>query len=268
MRAGRLTHRQSSGEVCVACRGEARVALARTPEVYLDSTNMKTIRALYTAPFFAIRSFAIRSFAIRSFAIRSFAIRSFAILWAAGLAAPAFASGGGENNIFAGDFGNVLWTLLIFFLVLGVLGKYAWGPLLESLKAREDFIRESLESAKRDRDQSEVRLKEYDDKLTEARAEATAIVEEGRRDSEVLRQRIEEEARAEAERMIERAKREIGIAKETAVKELYTLSGSLATDIASRIVGRELKAEDHQRLIEESISDLEQLGPNQVLSAF
>ncbi len=185
-----------------------------------------------------------------------------AVLAAASLAAPAFASGGGENNIFAGDFGNVLWTLVIFFLVLFVLGKYAWGPLLDSLKAREDFIRESLETAKHDRDRAEARLKEYDDKLTEARAEATAIVEEGRRDADVARQRIEDEARAEAEKMIDRAKREIGIAKETAVKELYTLSGTLATDIATRIVGRELKPEDHERLIEKSIGELEQMGPN------
>ncbi len=191
-----------------------------------------------------------------------FALRFFALLGAASLAAPAFAAGGGENNIFAGDVGNVFWTLVIFFLVLAVLGKYAWGPLLDSLRAREDFIRESLETAKHDRDQAETRLKEYDDKLTEARAEATAIVEEGRRDAEVARERIEEEARAEADKMVERAKREIGIAKETAVKELYTLSGTLATDIATRIVGRELKPEDHQRLIEESIGELEQLGPN------
>ncbi len=193
---------------------------------------------------------------------RNSATRLFVLLWAASLATPAFAAGGGENNIFAGDLGNVFWTLVIFFLVLFVLGKYAWGPLLDSLKAREDFIRESLETAKQDRDRAEARLKEYDDKITEARAEATAIVEEGRRDAEVARQRIEEEARAEAEKMIERAKREIGIAKETAVKDLYTLSGKLATDIAIRIVGREITPEDHERLIEMSISELEQQGPN------
>ena len=199
----------------------------------------------------------------RFFTQRPVATRALAALWAVGLAAPSLAAGeGGENNIFAGDVGNVLWTLVIFFLVLFFLGKYAWGPLLDSLKAREDFIRESLETAKRDRDRAEARLKEYDDKLTEARAEATAIVEEGRRDAEVARQRIEEEARAEAEKMIERAKREISIAKETAVKDLYTLSGRLATDIAVRIVRREIKPEDHERLIEESISELEQAGPN------
>ncbi len=195
--------------------------------------------------------------------LRFIALRFLAVLCMTSLAAPVLAAGsGGENNIFAGDFGNVLWTLVIFFLVLAVLGKFAWGPLLDSLRAREDFIRESLETAKHDRDQAEARLKEYDDKLTEARAEATAIVEEGRRDAEVARQRVEEEARAEAEKMIERAKREIGIAKETAVKDLYNLSGNLATDIAARIVGRELKPEDHERLIEESIGELEQMGPN------
>ncbi len=179
------------------------------------------------------------------------------------VAVPALAAGGGgENNIFAGDLGNVLWTLLIFFLVLFFLGKFAWGPLLDSLKAREDFIRESLETAKRDRDEAEARLKDYDDKLNEARAEATSIVEEGRRDADVMRQRIEEEAQAEAEKMIDRAKREIAIAKETAVKDLYTLSGDLATGIASRIVARELDKDDHERLIGESIAELEKMGPN------
>lgn len=177
------------------------------------------------------------------------------------LAAPVFAApeGEGGNNIFAGDIGNVFWTLLVFGLVLWVLGKFAWGPLLDTLKQREDFIRESLESAKADRDAAETRLQEYEERLNEARAEATAIVEEGRRDAEVLRHRIEEEARGETDKMIERARREITIARETAVKELYELSGRLATEIAGRIVGRELKPEEHERLIRDSIAEMEQV---------
>lgn len=182
------------------------------------------------------------------------------------IAVPALAAGGGEghgeSSIFAGDLGNVLWTLVIFGLVLVVLGKYAWGPMLEMLQKREDFIRESLESAKNDRVEAEARLAEYEERLTVARAEATAIVEEGRRDAEVLRQRIEEEARAEAGKVMERAKREIAIAHETAMKELYEVSGRLATDIAGRIVGRELSAGDHERLIRESIEEIGQVETN------
>lgn len=165
----------------------------------------------------------------------------------------------GGYNIFAGDFGNVFWTLLIFALVLLVLYRYAWGPLLDTLQKREDFIRESLESAKTDRDAAEQRLEEYEARLTEARTEATAIVEEGRRDAEVLRHRIEEEARAETEKMIDRARREITIARETAVKELYEVSGRLATEIAGRIVDRELDPGEHERLIRASIAEMEQV---------
>ncbi len=173
-----------------------------------------------------------------------------------GTAAPAMAAGGGESNIFAGDLGNAIWTLVVFGLVLFVLGKYAWGPLLETLQQREQFIRESLEKAKADREEAELRLKQYEDKLTAARAEATSIVEEGRRDAEQVRRRIEEQAREEADKMVERAKREISIAQQTAVKELYATSASLATELAGRVLRREVKAEDHERLISESLDEL------------
>lgn len=175
------------------------------------------------------------------------------------VALPAFAAGGGdgENNIFAGDVGNVFWTLVTFGLVLFVLGKFVWGPLTDMIQKREEFIRDSLEQAKSDREAAESSLAELEKRLNDARAEATAIVDEGRRDAETVRQRIEADAKAEAEKMVERAKREIGIARETAVKELYELSGNLAAEIAGRIVGRELQAKDHDRLISEALEELQ-----------
>lgn len=175
------------------------------------------------------------------------------------MAAPAFAAegGGGEPNVFAGDVGNAIWTIAIFLLVVVVLGKYAWGPILKSLQAREDFIRESLEKAKRDRDEAEARLKEYESRIANARAEATAIVEEGRRDAEAVKRTIEEAARSEADRMVDRAKHEIQLATDTATKDLYNLSAHLATDIAAKILGREISAQDHERLISESLASLD-----------
>jgi F-type H+-transporting ATPase subunit b len=174
------------------------------------------------------------------------------------LAAPALAAEAehgaeGGSNPFAGDFGNALWTLIIFGFVVIVLGKFAWGPILNTLQARETFIRESLETAKRDRDEAEARLREYEERLAQARAEATAIVEEGRRDAVVVKQRIEEDAQLEADKRLERAKREIQIATETATKELYLLSARLATDMAGKMIGRELTPQDHERLIAESL---------------
>ncbi|MCP4565300.1 MAG: ATP synthase F0 subunit B, partial [Bosea sp.] len=157
-----------------------------------------------------------------------------AALWLFGHAAPAFAAthadaGQSQNSIFAGDVGNIVWTVVIFGLVLVVLRVFAWRPLLDNLKKREDFISDSLKKADLKQKKAEENLAASKKELIKVRAEATAIVDEGRRDAEVLHRRIEEEARAEAASMLERARREIGIARESAVKELYDLSGRLAT---------------------------------------
>ena len=177
---------------------------------------------------------------------------------------PALASGGegGTPSPFAGDLGSALWTLVIFIIVIFVLGKFAWGPILGALQKREDFIRDSLESAKKDREQSEAKLKEYTEQLTAARAEAKGIVEEGRRDAETVQRKIEDSAKKESTALIERARREIQIATDSAVKDLYDLSGKLATDIASRIIRKELNAAEHERLIAESIDELSKVHRN------
>jgi len=177
------------------------------------------------------------------------------------VAAPAVAAEGGHaeggaNNPFAGDIGNAIWTVIIFLGVLLVLGKYAWGPILSNLQARENFITESLEKAKKDRDEAEARLKQYEERLASARAEAAAIVDEGRRDAVVVKQQIEADAREEANRMIERARREIQIATDTATKEIYTLSTRLAVEMATRLVSKQLTVEDQERLIADSIEAL------------
>ncbi len=186
----------------------------------------------------------------------------FALLAIAVPAAAAGAEAEGGSNLFAGDLGNAIWTLVIFLGLLAVLSKFAWGPILGALQGREDFIRDALAKAKDDRDAAEAKLAEYEGILDKARAEATSIVEEGHRDADVLRAKIEEKAKSEAEKMLDRAKREIDLAKDTAKKELYTVSGELSTRIASKIVGRSLTDADHQRLIDESITEIKQLGTN------
>jgi F-type H+-transporting ATPase subunit b len=179
------------------------------------------------------------------------------------MAPPVFAAGGeGGASPFAGDIGAALWTLIIFIVVVIVLGKFAWGPILNALQKREDFIRDALADAKRHQEEAEVKLKEYHDKLNAAQAEARSIVDEARRDAEVVKHRIEDEAKKEADAMVDRAKREIEIATDTAVRELYDLSGRLATDIASRVIRKELDAREHERLIADSIEELGEIDRN------
>lgn len=165
--------------------------------------------------------------------------------------------GGGEGGLFSGDLGNAIWTLGIFLIVLFVLGKFAWGPLLSGLQSREKFIREALDDAKQEREEAQRKLAEYEARLAEARGEVDAIMDEARRDADVVRQREEERARQEYDQMIGRAKREIEIAQETAVKDLYSRAAQLATAAATAVLEREIRPEDHERLIADSIAALD-----------
>lgn len=165
-----------------------------------------------------------------------------------------------EVNIFSGDLGTLFWTLLIFILVLVALAKFAWRPILTGLHRREKFIHDALANAKRDREEAESRLKEMVDQLKKARAEASAIVDEGRKDGETVRRRIEEEARRNADAMIERAKREIGVARDSALGELHEQSARMAMQMAGVVLKRQLTPEDHGRLITEALGMLKDQG--------
>src|SRR5438552_9168405 len=110
---------------------------------------------------------------------------------------------------FAGNLGNAVWTLGIFLIVVIVLGKFAWGPILSLLQERERFIHKSLSDAKHDRDEAEARLKDYAAKLQSAQAEAVAIIEDARRDAERLREELRQRAKTEAGTMLKNAERQI-----------------------------------------------------------
>lgn len=163
---------------------------------------------------------------------------------------------GPEYKLLTIDGLAALWTIVVFVVLLIVLRATAWKPIQKVLMERERFITESLEQAKHHREEAEATLKEYTAKIEAARADATAIVDEGRRDAEVLKRKIEEDAQGEAAAMIERAKREIGIATDTAVKELYSLTAKLATGVAERLIQKELDEKQHERLIQDSIEEL------------
>lgn len=169
-----------------------------------------------------------------------------------------------KKSILTSDLGNVIWTLVIFGLVVTILKKAAWGPLVNLLNEREKSIRDSLETAQKERVEAERLLAEYKQQLDEAREQATAIVEEGRRDAEVVKRRIQDEARQESDRMIARAKNEIQLATDGAIKTLYDETAQLAVNAAQAIIGKELTASDHRQLVQESLEKMRQSGQSKL----
>lgn len=166
--------------------------------------------------------------------------------------------GGAERSIFGGSLGNVVITAIVFVIVVYVLGKFAWPPIMNGLNERERVIRESLENAKNEREEAKALLAEYTAQIDRAREEASVIVEQGRKNAESTARRIQDEAREEAGKIVERAKREITLATDAAKTEVYELAAELSLDVAKRVVRKELSPSDHRDLIKESLKAMEE----------
>jgi len=157
---------------------------------------------------------------------------------------------------FAGDVGNAIWTLAIFIIVVVLLGKFAWGPVLGLLKQREDFIHKSLSDAKRDRDEAEAKLKEHAAKLQSAQREAMAVIDQARRDAERLREELRQRATAEADTLVKNAQQQIQVETARAVQQIRSEAVDLSLAIASKLIQRNITKEDNEKLIAEVIQQL------------
>ena len=150
-----------------------------------------------------------------------------------------------------------LYTVVVFLMLLGVLWRFAWGPLMKALEEREQRIAKKIDDAEVLRRQAEERLKEYERRIVAAKDEAAAIIAEGKRDIEKVREEIMAAAGTESAKALERAKREIHLAKEAAVHEMREQMVALVSELAANVIRREVKTDDHRRLIEEAMVQAE-----------
>ena len=151
---------------------------------------------------------------------------------------------------------KALFTGLVFLLLCGGLYLAAWKPISKALELRETTIANQIADAQRASEQAGAKLKEYEAKLADAAVKAQEMVVAAKRDAESVAERIKAEAQADATRMLDRAKNEIESAKQAALSELSTKSTDLAFGLARRVIGREINAGDHQKLISEALGRL------------
>jgi len=154
-----------------------------------------------------------------------------------------------------------IWTFVVFLLLLGVLWKFAWGPLAEALDRREQGIHHQLAQAEQANQQAKDLLAQYEQKLSAAQDEVRAIIDQGRRDAEQIGRQMVEKARQEAAAEQQRALRQIDSATTAALKELAERGATLAVELAGRIVHRSLRPEDHAELIDRTVDDFVQQKP-------
>ena len=151
---------------------------------------------------------------------------------------------------------KALFTALVFGLLCAGLYLVAWKPISQALTLRETTIANQIAEAQKASEQAGQKLKEYESKLAEAAVQAQELVNQAKRDAEVVAERIKNDAQAQASRMVDRARGEIETAKQAALSELSTKSTDLAFGLARRVIGRELNTVDHQKLVSEAIGRL------------
>ncbi len=148
---------------------------------------------------------------------------------------------------------KAIWSAVVFLLLFGGLYVTAWKPITQALEKREQSIATQISDAKRSADEAMAKLKEYDSKILLAHTQAAEIMTQARKDAESAGQRIVSEAQAEAGRQRDRALADIESAKQGALSDIAGKSTDIAFSLARRVVGRELRPDDHTQLIAESL---------------
>lgn len=148
------------------------------------------------------------------------------------------------------EFGLFFWQTIVFLVLMFLMAKFAWKPILNSVRNREQSINDALASAENARKEMQNLKADNDQLLKEARAERDAILKEARELKEKTIADASEEAKAKADKIVADAKRSIEQEKQSAMAELKNQVAELSIEIAEKVVRKELsgKEEQHQMI--------------------
>lgn len=147
-------------------------------------------------------------------------------------------------------------TLVVFVLLVLILAKTAWGPILRGLKSREDKIAGDIAAAEQNRLKSEALLKEYDAKIAAAEAEIRNMMVQATADAEKISVALKARTQQEIEEMREKASREIEAEKERAIAEIHEEAVTLSTLLAEKILRRTITVDDQRALVKSTLEQI------------
>jgi F-type H+-transporting ATPase subunit b len=162
-----------------------------------------------------------------------------------------------DNPLLRPDPGLFIWTILTFLVLVALLAKFAWRPLLEALETRQNAIRKSLDDAQQAKHELERLNAESAQIIARARQEADAIITQSRSDGDRLRAEIRQKARGEADLIVKNAERQIQLETSRALEQIRHEAVELSVMIASKIIQRNLTREDNEHLIDEALRQVQ-----------
>ena len=162
-----------------------------------------------------------------------------------------------DNPLIQPDPGLFIWTILTFLVLLFLLAKFAWGPLLKALEDRQETIRKSLDDA----DQATQDLKRLHQEsaqiIAAARADAQSIVAKSRVAADTVREDLKQKAKEEADALVRGAQRQIQLETARAVQQIRHEVVDLSLAVASKLIKKNLTQEDNDALIQDSLTQID-----------
>ena len=162
-----------------------------------------------------------------------------------------------QNPLVQLDPGLFIWTILTFLLLLMVLAKFAWKPLLEMLDERQKSIDDSLLSAEKARLELAGINKESEAILSKSRTQAQTIVADAKSAADKLKEDIVSKAKEEADGQLKKAKNQISVEKDRALLEIRQEVVELSITVAEKIIKKNLSKDDNASIIEDSLNKLD-----------
>jgi F-type H+-transporting ATPase subunit b len=163
---------------------------------------------------------------------------------------------GKKDTLLSVEPGLMIWTVIIFLILLFLLKKYAWKPLLNSLNNREQGIKDTIDRAEKLREEAEKILEENKKRLEAADDQSRKIINESKELAEKLKSELIAKTGEETNRMIQQAKSEIDREKQAAIDKLKDEVGSLAVQAASKIIDENLDEKKQKKILESFINQI------------
>src|SRR5216684_3225288 len=162
-----------------------------------------------------------------------------------------------DNPLVQPDPGLFIWTIVTFLVLLGLLAKFAWRPLLAALESRQQSIRKALDDAQQATQELERLHQESAQIIRQARVEADAIITQSRADAGRLREEMRQKAKGEAEGIVRNAERQIQLETTRALQLIRTEAVELSVTIASKLLQKNVTKEDNEQLITAALQEVE-----------
>jgi F-type H+-transporting ATPase subunit b len=154
--------------------------------------------------------------------------------------------------------GLLAWTVLTFVLLLVVLKKVAWGPILDALDARENEIKDALNAAEKAREEAERVSSDYEDSIRKAQAEAQQIISDAKTAGEKVKLDLETIANEKADEIIEKAKAQIDTERVRVISEIKTVAIEISLSAAAKVIEKNLDSDDNRKLVNEALEGIGQ----------